>query len=158
MHRYFHARQFSDLHFSLIITTTGSRSSQQEPDIESRPLYAGHHLRSIRNTPVSLSRRWDTPSILMSHMDFDTSSWVRFHSPLYISPDCILVQPFDPTLTTDTLNNCSLGWFEASFRQQTSVGLPPSSLQLYYISRQILSSLLCAPAAHSLSSTGNDRR
>ena len=109
---------------------TGSRSSQQEPDIELRPLYAGHHLRSIRNTPASSSRGWDTPPVLISRMVFGTSLWVRSRSPLNITPDCITVQPFDPMLTTRTLNACSLGWFEACFRQPTPVGPPPSLAEL----------------------------
>ena len=33
-------------------------------------------------------------------------------------------------LTTDALNISSLSWFEAGFRQQTPVGLPPSLSEL----------------------------
>ncbi len=47
--------------YSLSIVMTGSRSSRKDPDIESRPLYAGHRLHSIRNTLADLSRGWDTP-------------------------------------------------------------------------------------------------
>lgn len=69
--------------------TTGSRSSRKEPDPESRPLYAGHHLHSIRNPLASCSRRWDTPPILMSRLVHDTSTWVRLYSSLEIAPDCV---------------------------------------------------------------------
>ena len=42
-------------------------------------------------------------------------------------------------LTTDALNISSLSWFEAGFRQQTPVGLPPSLSEL--IAQAQLSSL-----------------
>jgi hypothetical protein len=50
----------------LNIMTTGSRSSQEKPDTKSRPLYAGHRLRSIRNSLADLSQKIETPLVLMS--------------------------------------------------------------------------------------------
>jgi len=40
------------------------------------------------------------------------------------------MRPFHPTLTTHTLNVCSLGRFGARFRQPTPVDLPPSPAEL----------------------------
>ena len=57
-HRYSHTHNFGYLYFSLDIATTGSRSSCKEPDTASCLLYAGHLSRSIRNSPVNLSRRY----------------------------------------------------------------------------------------------------
>jgi len=50
----------------------------------------------------------------MRHHGFDNSS-------SHFSPEQ-LNMPVSPTLTTNTLNIRSLKWFEASFRQQTSMG------------------------------------
>jgi hypothetical protein len=65
---------------------TGSRSSHKKPSIESRPLYAGHRLHSIHNSPVNLSQEIETPLVLMSYMVYDASAWVRFNSSLYTTP------------------------------------------------------------------------
>ena len=67
-HWYSHTHKFSYLYFFLNIVMTGSRSSHKKPDIESRPLYAGHRLHSIRNSPVNLSREIETPLVLMSSL------------------------------------------------------------------------------------------
>jgi hypothetical protein len=71
-----------------------SHSSVEMPEPSSRHLYAGHHLHSIRNTPASSSRGWYTPSVLMSHIVFGTSSRVRFNSPLNITPVCFFLAAF----------------------------------------------------------------
>ena len=68
MHWYSHTHKFSYLYFSLGIMMTGSRSSHWKPSIESRPLYAGHRLHSIRNSPASLSQKIETPLVLMSNL------------------------------------------------------------------------------------------
>ena len=65
-HWYSHTHKFSYLYFFLSIMMTGSRSSQRKPSTESRSLYAGHHLHSIRNTLVNCSRGPRTPPVLMS--------------------------------------------------------------------------------------------
>jgi hypothetical protein len=39
---------------------------QVKPDTKSRPLYAGHRLRSIRNSLADLSQKIETPLVLMS--------------------------------------------------------------------------------------------
>jgi hypothetical protein len=53
-------------------------------------------------------------------------------------------------LTTDALNISSLSWFEAGFRQQTPVGLPPSLSEL--IAQAQLSSLMASllPLRHTV--------
>ena len=53
-------------------------------------------------------------------------------------------------LTTDALNISSLSWFEAGFRQQTPVGLPPSLSEL--IAQDQPSSLMAShlPLRHTV--------
>jgi len=63
------------------------------------------------------------------------------------------VRTLTATLMTVTLNNSHLQWFEADFRQQTSVGLPPSFCELRHnlSARPML--LIYVPAAHFLRTT-----
>lgn len=128
MHRYFHARQFSDLHFSLIITTTGSRSSQEEPDTPSRPLYAGHRLRTRRLIPKA-----GRP------FGFDVSHWftTRQHGFGFTRLMSTLPAEFSLTLYFIAHYHGSLpqqpGLFGTDFRQQIPVGLPPSLHKLMLI-------------------------
>ena len=65
IHWYSHTHSVTYLYFSLSIMTTGSRSSQRKPSKDSRPLYAGHRLHSIRNSPANSSQEIETPLVLM---------------------------------------------------------------------------------------------
>ena len=88
-HWYSHTHKLSYLYFSLNIAMTGSRSSHWKPATESRPLYAGHRLHSIRNWPASLSWKIETPPVLMPLIFYDASTWVRLHSSLCTTLDSL---------------------------------------------------------------------
>jgi len=116
---------------------TGSRSSQKKPSTESRSLYAGHHLHSIRNALANCSRGPRTPPVLISILRITTRQHEFAVTRLSIPYLLTLKVNFSSTLTTCTLNTRSLRWFEAGFRQQTSVDLPPSSNELIHKYRSI---------------------
>lgn len=117
--------------------------------MRSRPLYTGHHLHSLRTTCkfiTSLRRYWFLMSSLyltMRHHGFDNSS-------SHFLPE-LLNMPVSSTLTTNTLNVRSLKRFEASFRQQTSMGQTIISSQAFAIDfAHILMLHSYVPVAHHL--------
>ncbi len=91
----------------------------------------------------------------MSTMDLSNASTkIRVYASLCTIPDDSLFA-FSPTLTTTTLNDSRLRWFEACFRQPTSAGLPPSFLQLRHVRRIILQTpLVCCGTPFPRSSVG----
>ena len=105
---------FCHLVFSLGIGTTGSRSSIQKPETDSRPLYAGCHLPSNQVTGKLVPGDRNAPGFGNNNMVYDASSkgslsFVSlFHTCSRYSLDTLT-----PTLTTTALYCSSLGWFEA---------------------------------------------
>ena len=77
-----------------------------------------------------IMKQWCNLTFDVNFHAYDTSSMVRFRSSFYFVPDLIKVKPFHLTLTTTALNDSRSGWFEADSCKQTSVGLPPSFVQL----------------------------
>ena len=104
--------QFSCLDFSLIIKTTGSRSSLQKPESKSCPLYTGHHSHSHQASCELIPGRLYIPG-------FDVTSGFRcIHkgssSFIFLIHTCQSYTPaFLSTLMTITLNDSHLKWFEA---------------------------------------------
>ncbi|MER2474457.1 hypothetical protein, partial [Photorhabdus laumondii] len=58
------------------------------------------------------------------------------------------VHALTSTLTTTALYGSRLRWFEASSRQRTSVGRPPSLPELMLHTAAFPMLLVCMPAAH----------
>ena len=80
-HRYSVPCGFGHLGVSLSIHATGSRSSIEEPSTDSRHLYAGHHLHSIRNSLADLSD-YAAPGFDVGRVSHDGSTVVRVYSSL----------------------------------------------------------------------------
>ena len=100
------------LNGSLRIETTGSRSSIEKPGPGSRHLHAGHRLGSLQGNPPDFSRRYHPPSVSMSctgsrRVNGGSLAFV------FLIHTCRVMLDVSPTLTTATLNDSRLGWFEA---------------------------------------------
>ncbi len=81
-HRYYQPR-FLRLRLSLGIAIEGSCSSMQEPEPESRYLYAGHRLAS-KQVAAKLVLSLQYCSVLMSSNPFDTFMVVHGCSPFLV--------------------------------------------------------------------------
>ncbi len=100
---------FRPLGFLRLHQDTGSRSSAQKPNIESRYLYAGHHLPSNKVPGKFFPDHCKKPGFDVIFGPLYTSSVVHFRSPFYLSHDA-----FSITLTTMTLYHSSLWLFNES--------------------------------------------
>ncbi len=108
------------LNFSLIIKTTGSCSSQQKPRSDSRHLYAGHHLANNQITAKLILEDDTAPSfdVFCTYRRIYDGSFAF----VFLIHTCQINLTFPLTLTTVTLNESRLRWFETCFWKPISKG------------------------------------
>ena len=118
----------------------------RSPD-KNHAIYTPDTAHPITRHPMSLSQVMETPLILMS---FSGLRRVNNGSGLFvflINTCQILHLHSTSTLTTITLNESRLKWFEAPFWKTASKDLPSSSIKLIH-KVLVHFELLCVPAAH----------
>ena len=104
--------------------------SVQKPGAGSRHLYTGGHLGSKQVSPKLSPEPYKEAQFRPHLYLFDASSVVRCCSSPQPTPAMILCHDFSLTLTTLTLNQSSLRWFEACSCKPAQRGLPSSLAQL----------------------------
>ena len=119
----------------------------RSPD-KNHAIYTPDTAHPITRHSMSFSQVMETLLILMSFLWITTrQQWFR---PIRLSYHYLpsLYLHFTSTLTTITLNNSRLKWFEAPFWKTTSKDLPSSSIKLIH-KVLVHFELLSVPAAHS---------
>ena len=133
--------------FSLYIGATGSHSSTQKPESDSRHLYAGHHPPSKQVPDGFIPGLVQDPGFDVFPVLSTLHLWFTFvrlsdsHMTHYIAP-------FTMTLTTKALYQRSSWLFKAYPCRPALEGPPPSLVQLMHnLALKIRTP--CAPVAHS---------
>ena len=111
-HRYSGFLWGHHLNGSLGIETTGSRSSVEKPRIRLTPPARRTPPGQASGQPPDFSRRYHPPSVSMSctgsrRVNGGSLAFV------FLIHTCRVMLDVSPTLTTTTLNDSRLGWFEA---------------------------------------------
>lgn len=115
--------------FSLHIETTGSRSSLQKPETDSRHLCAERRPPSNQLSGGLFPGGSTSPQFRRRLSCYDASSVIHFRSSFCLVP-ARLIPAFPSTLTTATLNRSSSEWFGAWRWSPTPKGLPSSFAEL----------------------------
>ena len=100
------------LNGSLCIKTTGSRSSIEKPESDSRHLHAGHRLGGIQDNPQTYPG--DTTHFrFRCHVLVHDETAVVSLTFVFLIHTCRVLLDVSSTLTTAALNDSRLRWFEA---------------------------------------------
>ena len=134
--------------FSLYIGATGSRSSTQKPESDSRHLYAGHHPPSKQVPDGIIPGLVQDPGFDVIPMLSTLHLWFTFVrlSDSYMTP---FIAPFPMTLTTLALDQRSSWLFKACPCRPALEGLLPSLVQLMHNYVPYNRNFLCACGALS---------